>query len=168
MRDSFKDIVEQFKGREATPLVQFIKYAIAGGMATATNIILFQIAAWIIWPCLENESLFVRLFNLSVPVLTDTERAYHAVYSNILAFMVANFVAYILNIKFVFEAGRHHWLVEVALFYAVSGVSMVLGTTLMAWLINNYGIPTDIAFFANIVTALMINYAMRKFVIFKG
>jgi putative flippase GtrA len=85
-----------------------------------------------------------------------------------LAFMIANMVAYILNIKFVFKPGRHHWLVEVGLFYAVSGVSMVLGTLLMWWLIRQFSMSTDIAFFANIVTAVLINYAMRKYVIFKG
>ncbi len=149
-------------------LVQFIKYGIAGGVATVTNIILFQLAAWLIWPCLEDKSLLVKIFNLSVPVLENSVRGWHAVYSNVLAFMIANFVAYILNIKFVFKAGRHHWAVEVGLFYLVSGISMVLGTILMKWLISHYGMSTDIAFFANMVTAILINYAVRKFFIFKG
>ena len=137
-------------------------------MATVTNIVLFQLAAWLIWPCLEDNSLLVKIFNLTVSNLDNATRGWNAVYSNVLAFMVANFVAYILNIKFVFKAGRHHWAVEVGLFYLVSGISMVLGTILMKWLISTYGMSTDIAFFANMVTAILINYAVRKFFIFKG
>jgi putative flippase GtrA len=167
-KNSFASIKDKVLSNDTGHFVQFIKYGIAGGMATVTNIILFQLAAWLIWPCLEKSSLFVKLFNLSVPMLSDGMRARHAIYSNILAFMVANFVAYILNIKFVFKAGRHHWAVEIGLFYAVSGISMVLGTIIMGWLISSYGIPTDIAFFANMVTAILINYAVRKFFIFKG
>jgi putative flippase GtrA len=68
----------------------------------------------------------------------------------------------------VFHRGRHHWLLEIGLFYAVSGVSLVIGTTLQTALIGHFGLTTTVAFGANLVTALLINYAMRKFVIFKG
>ena len=149
-------------------LVQFIKYGIAGGVATVTHIVLFQFAAWLIWPCLTEGDNLVKLLNLDLPTISDGLRATRATYANVLAFMIANLVAYILNIKFVFKPGRHHWLVEVGLFYAVSGVSMVLGTLLMWWLIRQFSLSTDIAFFANIVMAVLINYAMRKYVIFKG
>ena len=74
----------------------------------------------------------------------------------------------IFNIYWVFEAGRHHWLVEVGLFYAVSGISVAIGTGLMGWLIKRYGVRTTYAFVSNIVTAVLINYAARKFFIFKG
>ncbi len=161
-------IKDKILSNDTGHFLQFIKYGIAGGVATVTNIIIFQLAAWLIWPCLEDKSLLVRLFHLSVPVMDNAVRSWHAVYSNVFAFMIANFVAYILNIKFVFKAGRHHWAVEIGLFYAVSGISMVLGTILMKWLIAHYGISTDIAFFANMVTAILINYAVRKFIIFNG
>lgn len=164
----FAAIKEKILSNDTGNFIQFIKYGIAGGLATVTNIILFQLAAWKIWPCLEDNSLLVKIFDLSVPVLEDSVRGWHAVYSNVLAFMIANFVAYILNIKFVFKAGRHHWVVEIGLFYLVSGISMVLGTIIMKWLISTYGISTDIAFFTNMITAILINYAVRKFFIFKG
>jgi putative flippase GtrA len=50
----------------------------------------------------------------------------------------------------------------------VSGFSILLGTLLMGFLIKRFGMLTTYAFVANIVTAVMINYAMRKFVIFHG
>jgi len=57
---------------------------------------------------------------------------------------------------------------EFLLFFAVSGISMVLGTTIQTFLITQAGVQTTLAFGANIICALFINYAMRKFVIFKG
>jgi putative flippase GtrA len=77
-------------------------------------------------------------------------------------------LCYILNRLFVFKPGRHRWVVEFLLFFSVSGVSAALGTALQSVLIGRYGIETTPAFGANILCALLINYAMRKFVIFKG
>ena len=59
-------------------------------------------------------------------------------------------------------------LVEIGLFYLVSGVSVLIGTALMGYTIRRYGVRTTYAFLCNLVTALLINFAMRKFVIFKG
>ena len=54
------------------------------------------------------------------------------------------------------------------MFYAVSGISLLIGTVLMGYLIKRFGMLTTYAFASNIVTAVMINYAVRKFVIFSG
>jgi len=53
-------------------------------------------------------------------------------------------------------------------FYLVSGVAIVIGTGLMGFLIRRFGILTTYAFGANVFAALMINYIMRKFFIFKS
>jgi len=54
------------------------------------------------------------------------------------------------------------------MFYAVSGVAFLIGTTGQKLLIDHFGMMTTLAFAANITASLMINYVMRKFVIFKG
>jgi putative flippase GtrA len=77
-------------------------------------------------------------------------------------------VAYLINIFWVFVPGRYHWLMEISLFYLVSGIAMVLGTWLMALLIRRLGILTTYAFGSNVVTAVLINFFMRKFFIFAG
>jgi putative flippase GtrA len=77
-------------------------------------------------------------------------------------------VAYITNILWVFEGGKYHFIIEILMFYAVSGISAFLGTMLMGFLINRFGILTTYAFGSNIFTAVMINYAVRKFFIFHG
>ena len=59
-------------------------------------------------------------------------------------------------------------MIEIGLFYLVSGAAIVMGTALMGLLIRRFGMLTTYAFGANILAALMINYAMRKFFIFNG
>jgi putative flippase GtrA len=87
---------------------------------------------------------------------------------NGVAFIVSNLVAYLLNIYWVFVPGRYYWMIEIGLFYLVSGAAIVMGTALMGLLIRRFGMLTTYAFGANILAALMINYAMRKFFIFNG
>ena len=161
-------IIEQFMGREAGPLIQFIKYGIAGGVATLTHIVLFHLVAWKILPALQKNDFAVQAFKLHVPDMDDATRSRNSMLDNFMAFIFSNLVAYIINIYWVFEKGRHSMLVEVGLFYLVSGISIVIGTFLMGFLIRRFGMRTTYAFISNLVTAIMINYAARKFLIFKG
>jgi putative flippase GtrA len=155
-------------GHEAHPVVQFIKYGIAGGFATAAHIATFFFCGWFFLPCLTQNDIFVKLLGLTAPAISESVRAWHAGICNALAFFVSNTLCYILNRLFVFKPGRHHWVVEFLLFFAVSGVSMAIGTAIQTYLIAHHGMQTTLAFGANIICALFINYAMRKFVIFKG
>ncbi|MEE4165880.1 MAG: GtrA family protein [Desulfocapsaceae bacterium] len=153
---------------ENETLIQFIKYGLAGGVATLTHICIFHVVGWKLFPCLQAKDYAVRLFKLKIQQVDNHRRAIHSMITNGIAFLVANMVAYILNIIWVFERGRHHIVVEIFFFYLVSGISTVFGTMLMGALIRRFGILTTHAFAANIVTAVMINYAMRKFFIFQG
>ncbi len=149
-------------------IVQFIKYALAGGLATATHIVVFHLIAWKAFPALQPHDHAVRLLRLRIREINDYQRARNSMISNATAFVVANLVAYVTNIMWVFERGRHTFLIEIGLFYLVSGISVALGTALMGILIRRFGMLTTYAFAANIVTAVMINYAVRKFFIFQG
>jgi putative flippase GtrA len=148
--------------------IQFIKYGLAGGLATVTHIIIFHLVAWRLFPALQKDDQAVRLLNLRLPPITDTRRARNSMISNAIAFLVSNLVAYITNILWVFERGRHPLVLEILYFYAVSGISVGIGTVLMGILIRRFGMLTTYAFASNIVTAVMINYAVRKFFIFNG
>ena len=88
--------------------------------------------------------------------------------ANAIAFVISNLVAYLINIYWVFVPGRYHWIIEIAFFYLVSGIAIVIGTVVMGFLIRRFGMLTTYAFGANIFSAFMINYGMRKFFIFKG
>ncbi len=162
------NIIDQFLGNEAGNLLQFIKYAISGGIATLTHIIVFHLVAWKIFFALQPSDWFVRYINLPIKELDDSTRSTNSMIGNGIAFMFSNLVAYLLNIYWVFVPGRHHWIIEISLFYLVSGVAIGIGTAMMGYLIRRFGMLTTYAFGSNLVAALMINYAMRKFFIFNG
>lgn len=149
-------------------LAQFIKYGLSGCVATAVHIAIFHLVAWKIFFALQPHDWFVKLFHLRIAELDDATRSRNSMLSNGAAFLFSNLVAYLINIYWVFVPGRHHWFVEVGLFYLVSGVAIFLGTSMMGILIRRFGMLTTYAFGANLVAALMINYAMRKFFIFNG
>jgi putative flippase GtrA len=161
-------LLKKHLSHDAHPLVQFIKYGIAGGLATGTHIVTFFLCGWLLLPCLTQDDITIRLFGLTVPAIPEATRAWNAGTCNVMAFVVANVLCYFLNRLFVFKPGRHHWALEFLFFFAGSGVSLVIGTAIQTFLITHHGIQTTFAFGANIVCALLINYAMRKFVIFRG
>lgn len=165
MSDSY---IEQFKGVEAGLLVQFIKYGIAGGLATFVHIVIFHLVAWKIFPSLQDSDFFIVILGLTVTEVNVATRSLNSMLSNGIAFICSNMVAYIINVIWVFKPGRHHRIIEIGLFYLVSGVSVVIGTSMMGLLISYYGMQTTYAFSVNIVSAVMINYSMRKFYVFKG
>ena len=166
--DRMRRFIKQFMGFEAGPLAQFIKYGAAGLVATVLHIILFNLLSWKVFPALSADDLLVKLLNIEVSEISNTLRARNSAINNTITFIFTNLVAYLLNIVCVFKRGRHHIVVEILLFYAVSGVAFFIGTGLMVFLIGYFGMQTTHAFIANIVVSVLINYAMRKFVIFKG
>ena len=161
-------LLKQFTSKEHGPFVQFIKYSVWGGIATAVHIICFSLMAALVLPALTSREFVVQIFHLSVPDISDSLRAQRAALDNAAAFLFSNLAAYIVNILWVFKQGRHHWALEFLLFFAVSAVSMVVGTAIQSFLISHHGLTTTVAFGGNLVAAILINYAMRKFVIFRG
>lgn len=149
-------------------LIQFIKYALGGAAATVVHITFFHLFAWKFFPALQADDWAVKALKLPVAELGDQERSRNSMLDNFLAFLISNVAAYLINIWWVFTPGRHRWFVELGLFYAVSGLSMAIGTALMGLLIRRYGMRTTYAFGANLVSAVLINYAARKFFIFQG
>jgi putative flippase GtrA len=160
--------LRQFLSHETTPFLQFLKYALVGGMATATHIVVFYLCAVLLFPSLTPNDVVVRALGLSVAGVTETQRIWNAGIGNAIAFIFSNAFCYVLNRLFVFKPGRHPWAIEFLLFFGVSGISMLLGTSIQSWLIAQFSTQTTLAFGANLVTSLMINYAMRRFFIFKG
>ena len=129
---------------------------------------MFHLVAWKIFFALQPHDWFVKLFDLPIHEVDDTTRSRNSMKGNAIAFLISNMVAYFINIYWVFVPGRHHWIIEISLFYLVSAVAIVVGTALMGYLIRRFGMLTTYAFGSNIFSALMINYAVRKFFIFNG
>jgi putative flippase GtrA len=166
--EGIRSILRQLTQRKSSLPIQFLKYSISGGVATVVHSVVFFLFSWLLIPALKEDDIFVRLLNLTVAGINDTVRWQNAVINNWLAFIFSNFAAYILNITWVFEPGRHNRWLEIIMFYAVSAVPIAMGSTVMGLLIKYLGMSTTMAFGAEIVTAAMVNFVMRKYFIFKG
>ena len=165
---SLMNIIIQLFGNETGNFIQFVKYAISGGIATITHILVFHFVAWKLFYALQANDWFVKIMKLPVRPIGDSARARNAINANAVAFIASNLVAYLLDSYWVFVPGRHHWLVEISLFYLVSGVALAGATAVMVFLIRRFGMSTSYALSANIFAGALINYAMRKFFIFAG
>src|SRR5580692_1762090 len=106
--DNVGSILRQFRGREHGPLVQFIKYAVAGAVATVVHVFLFYLFALKLLPALNQHDVLAGVFHLHVVPASDAIRARNSVFDNMLAFLFSNLTAYLINIVWVFESGRHH------------------------------------------------------------
>ena len=161
-------MLRQFSRGETHPAIQFVKYAIGGALATAVEILVFYLVAIWLLPALGPGDPAARLLGLHVAPLAEAARSAHYVGGKAIAFVFSNLAAYVVNALWVFTPGRHSRKVEFALFYALSATSFTLGTAL-AWLLIKWtGLPTTYAFAANGAASIAINYAGRKFVVFKG
>jgi putative flippase GtrA len=163
-----KHLLKQFLQRDAHPAIQFIKYGIAGGLATAVDVVLFYFLAWKVIPALGDDDIVVRLLGITVTAIDEAVRSRNYLINKCITFMFSNLTAYLVNIFWVFKPGRHKRWVEVSLFYVVSIVSFAIGTALGWVMIAVFGLSTTFAYVANLVASVMINYVCRKFIIFKG
>jgi putative flippase GtrA len=150
------------------PAFQFLKYSMCGGIAFATDMVVFFLVAWLLFPALTENDLFVRLFNLQVESIPENVRTINFCIGNVIAFMVSNLTAYVLNILFVFKAGKHSRRKELGLFYLVSALSVGIGVAVGVVLIRVFGLSTSYSYIAKAISTMLINYAARKFIIFHG
>ena len=159
---------DHYLSHDAPPFVQFVKYGLAGGVATGVHVVSFFLAGFFLFPCVPQDDVLVRLFQLTAPAVEEVLRGRNAALSNVVAFVLSNVICYLINRLFVFRPGRHHVVIEFLLFFAVSAISVGIGTVLIWVLVDRFGVQTTYAFGANILSSLAINYAMRKFFVFKG
>ena len=96
-------------------------------------------------------------------------RQRHIMINNTIAFLTSGFVAYFLNVMFVFTPGRHAKWMEVFLFILVSAVSYVGGYAAVQLIFNWFGDGRLLSVFANFGFAFasaLVNFVCRKFLIF--
>lgn len=160
---------EVFSRREH-PVLQFLRYGIAGVAAMAANLGAFLLCEQFLFPVPpESEAVQLNWGDLGnmLAILQEDIRVANFFKSNAVAFVSANLVAYVLNFLWVFQSGRHSRSLEIVLFFGVSLASFVLGT-LLASIAVNQGMNAYLAKGADVVTAILVNYGCRKFLIFKG
>jgi putative flippase GtrA len=146
---------------------QFLRYAVCGGIAMVTDMIAFSLSAYFLFPCLGAEDPFVRMLNLSTPDMDDHQRAFNFVLCKIISFIVANLVAYTLNVLFVFRSGSRRRISEAILFYMGSAISIGIGGTAGWILIHARSLPTSFSYVATAACAITFNFILRKYVVFR-
>jgi putative flippase GtrA len=158
--------------RDPHPVLQFLRYGLAGVAAMAANVLFFALSDVFLFPVGDGETLAPpqRLSEVGrwLRDMGRNDQVRNYLKCNILAFFTANIVAYVLNFKWVFRSGRHSRRMEVFLFFLVSFVAFLVGTALASTLVGTFGINEYIAKSGDIVSAVFINYLCRKFLIFQG
>ena len=128
--------------------LQFLKYVACGGTAMAVDMVIFFLVAWLLFPALTENDILVRLFNLDIVAIPEYLRTINFCLANVIAFALSNLTAYILNVLFVFKAGKHSRRKEVGLFYLVSAISVGLGVGVGVLLIQGFGLSTTFSYVA--------------------
>lgn len=160
--------IQSWLRHDTHPAIQFIKYGISGGCAFVSDVITFYLLAWHVFPALTPDDKFVTTFKITVEDISTQTQTTNYIICRTCSFLVSNFVAYVLNVLFVFKPGRHSRLKEFGLFYLASGISFAIGTALSSAAIPLFGITSTTALGINVIVSLSINYAARKYIIFHG
>lgn len=159
---------KKFLFEKSHPGIQLLKYSVCGGMAFATDLVVFYLLAVFFFPALTSDDGFVRLFHLDVASMATELRLHNFWICKSISFCICNIVAYFLNVLFVFTGGKHKVHHEVVLFFGLAFIAFLLGAGSGDLLIRFFGVQTSISNFTAIIFATLINYAGRKFLIFRG
>ncbi|MEM9479726.1 MAG: GtrA family protein [Verrucomicrobiota bacterium] len=152
---------KHINSREAHPFIQFCKYGTCGVAATVVLMGVALVLMRTVYPAFSDMTL------ADGSPVDQEARERNSVIANSIAFIPSNFVAYFLNVAWVFESGRHNRWKEFSLFTLVSAISFFAG--LFAGpllLIGMFGLPTMVSQVSLIVTSALVNFVCRKFLIF--
>jgi len=158
--------------REATGFWQFAKYAVIGALATVVQTAIFYLLACTLLKCLSADDWAVRFLGFPAAGFTGSEpwyltRGMLAAEATAIGFGVANVVCWWLNRALVFPRGRYVWYVELVMFFSTSALATVLALGIMKLAIDRFGMMTSLAVVVEVFASLIINFIVRKFVIFR-
>jgi putative flippase GtrA len=169
MAGSFSKLNQFLKNKQSVQ-GQILKYVLCGGMSVLVDQGTFYVLAWLVFPCLRATDPVARM--LSVAGFTvqevgeaELERNYWIIKS--ICFLVSNTVVYMLNVLFVFEAGRHRKSLEILLFFGSSSFQFFF-IWLGGMLITKFNWEVTYSNIAMLLTAMMVNFIIRKKLVFKG
>ena len=153
-------ILQHVRAHDVPGLIQFAIYGMCGGLATVIYIATSLFLSYKVIPAIGG-----MIVN-GAPI-TNSHRARNALINNFIAFMLANVFAYVTNVMFVFKPGLHGPVMQFLLFTAGSGASFGISQFAGPYLIKRFGLPTQVALATNVVASMLLNFAIRKFIVFK-
>lgn len=146
------NLVQKLLNNKSHTPLQFLKYSLAGAIATGTYLASFT---------LLNESVLPA--DVALP---GAVRGWNFLFSNTLAFLLGTLVAYVVNQAWVFQPGRHGRLREFTLFYLIAAVAFVAGAPLGSLLVANFSFSEYWVFVLVVVLSGMVNFLGRKYWVF--
>ena len=167
------DLVRKFLSHEAGPFAQFVKYGAIGVMATCVQTGVFYVLAATCLKCLTADDWAVKWLGLPSVAFTGEEAWYAsrgmiAAAATAVGFVIANIFCWLMNRWFVFKSGKFKWHVELAMFFGASTLATLIALGLMKLIIDQFGLMTTLAVVVEVVVSFLVNFFIRKFVIFKG
>jgi putative flippase GtrA len=162
------DFARTFLSHDAGPFAQFVKYGAIGVMATCVQTGVFYALAATCLKCLAADDWAVKLLGLPPVEASAAVRAFNFGAATAAGFVVANVFCWLMNRRFVFRPGRFRWYAEFAMFFGVATVATVVGIGVSSLLIRYAGLMTTMAVGVEVVVSFLVNFFIRKFVIFGG
>ena len=161
-------LVRRFLSHDSGPFAQFVKYGVIGVLSTCVQMIGFYLLAATCLKCLGADDWAVRFLGLPSVEVSDGLRAFRAAVATAGGFTVANIFCWIMNRLFVFKPGKFRWYVEFLMFFGVAALATVVALGVQSLLIRYFGMMTTAAVIVEVVASFLMNFFVRKFVIFKG
>lgn len=160
-RNDLRTILARVRGRNVPALIQFSVYAMCGLMATVVH---NGLVVWLSLTLLPAGKDMV----VDGVLLAESVRKTNLLINNTISFPIGCIVAYFTNILFVFTPGKHSRIKELLLFFGVAACGFFPGLWVIDFLVGRYNVPSIFAQCAFVITSFLVNFFMRKFVIFKG
>lgn len=162
-QNGLRTVWGEFIKRDTHPLLQFVKYGCCGVLAVLVHTLVFGTLAKTVLPAM-TESI------VNGAPITKELLIRNFILASIVAFLVSNLTAYLTNLLVVFTGGRHHRVVEFLFFTAVSSVGFIVGLVIAVLQLQHGGEHANswLATLTLVVTAALVNFACRKFFVFKG
>ena len=159
--------ISHFLSHESGPFAQFIKYGAIGVLATCVQMFGFYLLAATCLKCLGTDDWAVRFLGLPPVEISDGVRAVKAAVATAGGFVVANVFCWIMNRLFVFKPGKFRWYVEFLLFFGVAALATIVALGVQSLLIKYFAMMTTAAVIVEVMVSFIMNFFIRKFVIFK-
>ncbi|MDF7798958.1 GtrA family protein [Pontiellaceae bacterium B1224] len=149
---------------------QVVKYLVSGGISVVVVQVTFYLLAWLVLPCMRATDPVARLLvtlGFTVEAASEAELKRNFWIIMVICFLLSNAVAYLLNMLFVFNTGRHRKVIEILLFFGASLLQF-----LFIWiggiLISVFKWEVTYSNLAMLAAGLIVNYLVRKYIVFRG
>ena len=158
--------------RDSGPFWQFVKYGAIGVASTLVQLVVFYLLASTFLKCLGPDDWAVKILGFPSVEFTGAEpwyasRGMLASAGTAIGFTVANIFCYIMNRAFVFTPGKFRWQIEFAMFFAAAAFATFIALAAMKILIDFFGVMTSLAVVVEVAISFIVNFFVRKYLIFK-